>query len=395
MSTIRRIEAFPLRLPKTGSDPSTGSASSRYESAPEVRSIYPRRDETLLVRIESDESIGWGEALTPVAPEAPAAIVESLFAPMLIGTPFHGPRPLAFRLQESMRERGHLEGHHADAVAAVDMALWDLWGHELDRPVRDLLGGPHRDRIPLYLTTVPGGNPEEKAASAVEAYGHGFPDMKVHLGMPPAQTLRTVDAMLDALSHVEDPDRPARLAVDAHWVHDRGAARFLARAFDERGIWFFEAPLAPEDLEGHRILAAGAATPVAVGEAMRSRFAFAHWSARGALAVAQPDMGRTGISEGSTIATAVAALHLPIAPHHSMATALAYAAAMHVSAAAEHLLAVEYGPAVLDKSRCLMTSEEMTPGALVRGSVPIGAGPGLGVEVDEQAVRTLAAAFPA
>ena len=390
MGVIRRVEAFPLRLPSSAGQ----QTPERYRSVAHVRSVYPTRDETLLVRIATDDHVGWGEALTPVTPEAPAAVVERLLGPLLIGADVRGARPVTFGLQESMRERGHLEGHHADAVAAVDTALWDLLGKEMVRPVHELLGGAYRNRVPLYLTTVGGTGPEEKAAAAVEAYRGGFTRMKLHLSMDPEGVLRVVDAVLDALSRVAGQDRPPRIAVDTHWVHDLASARHLARAFDERGVWFFEAPLAPEDLSGHELLAAGSTTPVAVGEAMRSRFAFAQWAARRAVAVAQPDVGRTGISEGSAIAGAVAAHHLPIAPHHSMATALAYAAGLHVTAAAELVAAMEFGPGVLAKSSDLMTSEAMAEGAVADGSVPIGAAPGLGVEVDEAAVRALAARFP-
>src|SRR5690606_9233159 len=112
--------------------------------------------------------------------------------------------------------------------------------------------------------------------------------------------LETVDAVQAAL------EGPAQIAVDVHWVHDLAGARPLGRSFDDRGLWFFEAPLPPEDIEGHRALAAGMATPVAVGEAMRHRFEFAHWAARQAMQIAQPDIGRTGISEGAAIAAALA-----------------------------------------------------------------------------------------
>lgn len=389
MSVIRSVEAFPLRLP-TGSH----ADGARYRTVPYVRSVYPSRDETMLVRIATDDHVGWGEALTPVTPEAPAAIIENLLGPLLVGTDVRAAGPVTLRMQESMRERGHLEGHHADAVCGVDIALWDLFGKEAGRPVHELLGGAYRERVPLYLTSVGGAGPEAKAEAARQAYLDGFSRMKLHLSMEPAGVLRTVDAVLEAVAEVATDDRTPQIAVDTHWVHDLSTARHLARAFDERGVWFFEAPLAPEDLPGHELLAAGSATPLAVGEAMRSRFVFSQWAARRAMAVAQPDIGRTGITEGAKIAAALAAQYVPIAPHHSMATALAYAAGLHVTAAAEHVAAMEYGPAVLAKSTELMTSEAMAEGAVADSSVGLGTRPGLGVEVDEEAVRAMAARFP-
>ncbi|CAM3601592.1 mandelate racemase/muconate lactonizing enzyme family protein [Occultella aeris] len=393
MPTITSLEAFPLQLPLA---PGREAGGARYRAAPNVRSVYPARDETVLVRIATADHVGWGEALAPVAPEAPAVIINEVFAPLLVGTELEGPRPTAFRLQETMRERGHLNGHHADAVAGLDIALWDLTGHTHGLPVHTLLGGTYRTEVPLYLTTVGGATPAEKAEHAVAAHRAGFDAMKLHLSMDPRTVLTTVDAVLEALAGEPAGDRPApQVAVDAHWVHQLGPARSLGRALDERGIWFFEAPLAPEDLRGHELLAQDLATPVAVGEAMRHRFEFAEWTARRAVGIAQPDIGRTGISEGFAIAGVTAANYVPIAPHHSMATSLAYAAGLQVSGAAESLAAMEYGPHTSLKSAALMSADFMADGAVSDGRVTLPTAPGLGVTVDEDAVRALAAQFPA
>lgn len=381
MSVIRSVEAFVLRLPKPD------APAERYHSAPNVRSIYPARDEVLLVRVASDEHVGWGEALTPVTPEAPAAIINELLAGMVIGSAAGPPPPVTFRMQESMRERGHLAGHHMDAVAAVDTALWDLWGKQLGQPVHALLGGRYRDEVPVYLTSVSGRTPEEKASGAADGYRAGHRRMKLHLSMDSATVVATLDAVQAALA---DEDQAVQIAVDVHWVHDVAGARPLGRAFDERGVWFFEAPLAPEDLAGHTQLAAGMATPVAVGEAMRHRFEFTQWADARAMSIAQPDIGRTGISEGRAIAATLAAHHVPIAPHHSMATALAYAAGLHVSAAAELVTAMEFGPGMIEKSRPLMRAWFMDSTSVAGGAVALSDRPGLGVDVDEDAVRALA-----
>ena len=389
MTTIRRVEAFPLRLPADGPPP-----ADRYVCDPQVRSIYPTRDELVLVRIATDDHVGWGEALTPVAPEAVAALVDHAIAPMLVGRHLDGPRPLTAAIQEAMRERGHLEGHHADAVAAVDLALWDLAGRCSGLPVATLLGGPRRAEIPLYLTSLPGADDDARAASARDAYEAGFHRMKVHLtSADPRSTLRSLDAVLAAVAEVEDPAEPARIAVDTHWVHDLGAAQLLADALGERGIWFLEAPLAPEDRHGHEQLQRLGRVTIAVGEQIRSRFTFAEWAARRAMGIAQPDICRTGISDASTVAALTAAHHIPLAPHLSMATGLGFAATLHVAAATELLAAVEFSPPLLTRGRDLLATMPLTPPA--SGTIHLPDGPGLGVVVDEAAVRSLAARFPA
>lgn len=380
MSKIRSVEAFPLRL-------RSASGAPRYRTGAGVRSVYPTSEELLLVRIASDDHVAWGEALAPVVPEAPAAIIEHLIRPLLIGSDVSPPRPTTFRLQESMRERGHLNGHHADAVAAIDIALWDLWGKTVGLPVHDLLGGAHRRQIPVYHTQIGGERPEERAEHAAEAIRSGLSRMKLHLPHEPREALAHLDAVLEAVAALSDGPSPAQVAVDAHWVHDQGSARRLGRALDERGVWFFEAPLPPEDIEGHRRLAEHLSTPIAVGEAMRHRFEYAVWASEGALMIAQPDIGRTGISEATTIADTLAAHHFPIAPHHSLATGVAFAAALHVSAVAERYLAMEYAPAIAERAEGVIEAPFFATGALSDGALQVPDLPGLGVVVDEDRVR--------
>ncbi|ACQ82186.1 Mandelate racemase/muconate lactonizing protein [Beutenbergia cavernae DSM 12333] len=387
MGVIRTVETFRLRIDK-GAPPD----APRFVASPRVRSIYPTADETLLVRIATDDAVGWGEALAPASPEAPGALVDHVFAPALIGADLAtGVRPLTRRLQQTGRERGHLSGIQADALAAIDTALWDLLGHELGLPAHLLLGGSERAHVPVYLTSVEGSDDAARAASARAARDAGHTRFKLHLTTSPEETLASYDAVSDAVGP------GARIAVDAHWVHQLGDARRLARGLDERGAWFFEAPLAPEDLAGHVTLAAGAITPIAVGEAMRHRFEFAQWAQAQAVRIAQPDIGRTGITEGLAIAGVLEAQHVPIAPHHSMATGIAYAAGLHVCAAADDLLAMEWSPHVLRRSAGFM---DVSPLELARGddggsplggSVPLPSGPGLGLTVDDDAVRALAA----
>lgn len=387
MSRIHSVEAFPLRLPARTSTP-----PGRYVPAPDARSIHPTRDELVLVRIAADDHVGWGEALSPVAPEAVATIVTTTLAPILIGAELDAPRPLTLRLQEAMRERGHLEGHHADAVAAVDMALWDLAGRLAGLPVATLLGGAGRREVPLYLTSITGIDDDTRAACAQQACSSGFHRMKLHLtSTDPRSVLRSVAAVLDAVSTVARHDASPLVAVDTHWVHDICAARLLADALADQGVWFLEAPIAPEDLRGHAELQRTSRIGIAVGEQLRSRFTFAQWAARRAMTIAQPDICRTGISDGSTIATLTAAHHIRFAPHNSMATPLGLAASLHVAATAESLAAVEFSPAILARGEHVMTG----PGPAVdAGRAHLPSGPGLGVEVDEAAVRSLAAIFP-
>jgi D-galactarolactone cycloisomerase len=380
MTTITEIEAYVLRSPHGDTN------RERYRSSTVVRSVYPASSETMLVRIVSGDHEGWGEALTPAVPEAPHAVIRHLFAPLLVGREFSGVRPITRMLQETMRERGHMGGHHADAVAAVDMALWDLEGQLHGLPIHRLLGGAVRDRVPVYLTSLAGRDAEERADRAREARAAGFRDFKIHLMSEPASALATFDVVADALAERAGADGPARLALDAHWIHDRSTARRLAVGLAEREAWFLEAPLAPEDLEGHAELARSTGVAIAGGEALRHRFEFAAWIAHQAIAIGQPDLGRVGISEATTIATLLEAGHAGLAPHHSMASPIAYAAALHVSAVAENLLSLEYPTLLADRFPGIVGTQSFE---VSDGTVRVPEGPGLGITVDLEAVRAL------
>ncbi|TKG73540.1 mandelate racemase/muconate lactonizing enzyme family protein [Prauserella endophytica] len=381
---ITAVETFVLKLPAEeaylgrltdGSAPSAG-----YQVREPWRSLYSDRYETLLVRLTAEDgTTGWGEALAPVAPEVPAAIVDLLLAPVLRGADARAPRPAWSRLRDLMRERGHLVGHQADALAAVDIALWDLAGKLTGRTVAELLGGAFRTRVPTYVSGLPKPDDEGRAELAREWAARGATSVKLHLGHGVAADLATVDAILAAAPEL-------RIAVDAHWAYSIDEALRLAHGLAERGCWFLEAPLAPEDVTAHAELVARASIPVAVGEALRNRFEFAQWVTARALRIAQPDVARTGITEAMAIAEVCAAHHVPVAPHHSVGLGVAVAAGLHVSAAVEDLPAFEYQPtSVRVGERILARQLAVEPSAI---SLPTG--PGLGVEVDAEAVAALA-----
>jgi galactonate dehydratase len=376
---ITDVRAYPVRLaaeaPYLGAPPA-GASSEAYFTRPHWRSLYSAGFESMLVRIATDDGpVGWGEALAPVAPQVPAAIVERLLAPVLVGEDPTAVRPLWRRLTGLMRERGHLVGHQADALAAVDIALWDLAGRIAGLPVAQLLGGAFRTTIPYYVSGLAGADDAARADTMAGWIAQGIRRVKLHLGQGIDADLATVDA-------VQAVDPAVQLAVDAHWVYSRADAMRLGRALDERGAWFLEAPLEAEDLAGHRELATSLATPIAIGETLRNRFEFAQWLGAPALDIAQPDVGRTGITEAMVIANLASATFVPLAPHHSVGLGVVLAAGLHVAAAVENLAVFEFQSDTTRVGERIVTRPiERTADGLVLPS-----GPGLGVDVDEAAV---------
>ncbi|MFG3257226.1 mandelate racemase/muconate lactonizing enzyme family protein [Streptomyces sp. NPDC048172] len=346
------------------------------------RSLYSGRYETLLVEIRTDDGCrGWGEALAPVGPEIPAAVVDRLLADQLVGQDPTRVRPLWHRMRDLMRERGHLTGHQADAMAAVDIALWDLHGRLTGLSVAELLGGAHREHVPAYVSGLPEPTDELRAGLAASYAREGATMVKLALGKGVEADLATYDAVAAAAPGL-------RIAVDAHWAYRIGEALTLGRELDRRGALFYEAPLAPEDVEGHRELASRLTTPVAVGEALRNRYEFADWIGRRALRLAQPDVARTGITEAVSVTELAAAAHVPVACHHSVGLGVALAAGIHLSAATEDCPFFEFQADSLSVAQSILrTPLDATPTGFV-----LPTGPGLGIDVDVERIAELTAA---
>jgi galactonate dehydratase len=338
---IRNIQAFPFRQERDASE-STGTAGSPaklqasespYLWAENYPVIYSPRFETAVVRVELDSGlVGWGEAQAPVAPEVACAVVNHILSPVFQGAAFDGAvaeiEVLWWRMYSTMRVRGQTGGFMLDAIAGVDLALWDLAGKIADKPVSALIGG-QRDRVPAYFSGLPGGDP----ARALDA---GFACVKVFHDSTVERLLRN----LNALTAVD-------VAVDALWRLTPDAAIDLAPELARRRVRWLEAPLAPESARDHGALAAAIGTPIAIGESYRTLFELDTFFEARAMQIVQPDLGRTGITEGLRIARAAQARGLTVIPHVSIALGPQIAAAIHFAASLPNCPMLEFNPNVL------------------------------------------------
>ena len=385
--SIARVEAFVLRLPRdtrtiTGTAGTPASlaprSASRYRWASTYSTVYSDHLETLLVRIEtSDGIVGWGEAQAPVAPEIPCAIIDVLVGPLAVGEDALAPERLWNRLYSAMRNRGHTGGFLLDAIAAIDIAVWDICGKIAAQPVARLLGGPCHDPVPCYVSGLHGGSVDARVAEAVRLFGMGARAFKLFMSDTEAGCLDTVRAVRAALG------ADVRLAVDALWRLDEARAVRFAQELAPSDVLWLEAPLVPEDVRGHARLARRSPIPIALGECYRTRFEILPFFERGAVGVLQPDLGRSGITEARKLAVLADTYHVPVAPHVSIGLGPQIAAAVHAAAAIPNLLLLECNPSVFEQSA------RVTRGALewTVAGVRVPPQPGLGVEIDEEAVR--------
>ncbi|WP_158299583.1 mandelate racemase/muconate lactonizing enzyme family protein [Paenibacillus antri] len=381
---VTNVEVYIVKLRPTGTVQKGGKRfiTDDYFVADSNRRscVYSVNAETVFVKVTTDEGIvGWGEILAPTNPEVVATILKHHLAPMALGEDPMRNQYLWDKMLDTLRERGYTGGYLVDAMAGLDIAFWDIKGKALGQPVYALLGGPYRDKLRCYCSSVPGADVKERLENVDRLKEEGFDAVKIHtFGRGKKLDLELLEAIRAKYDATE-----MDLMFDAHGKCTHTEAYTLGRALSEMDAMFFEAPLTFEDREGHRKLAEAIDTAVAVGEPLRTIYTFKDWIASGAAEVVQPDMGRNGITEMMRIAHLAEAFHVPFAPHLSAHQAVGHAASIHVSAAISNFLIYEYQPSALKRSADYSNASFR----LERGEIVVPNDPGLGVDIDEQAMR--------
>lgn len=224
-------------------------------------------------------------------------------------------------------------GLATQAIAAFDIALWDLKAKRAGLPLAKLLGS-HRDSVRTYNTS--GGflhTPiEQVLENAAAALDSGIGGIKLKVGQP---DWRTDVARVSAVREFLDPDVP--LMIDANQQWDRATAQRMGRIFDDFGLVWIEEPLDAYDAEGHANLARALDTPIATGEMLASVAEHVRLIEAGACDILQPDAPRIGgITQFLKLATLAEAKHLDIAPHFAMEIHCHLAAAYPIEPWVEH-----------------------------------------------------------
>lgn len=374
-SIVERIETFVVEIPRdTPYLGALGPGEQVNEKGYFVRTgnqtIYPAIDRSLVVRLTaSDGRVGWGETYGLVAPAAPIALIDDVIAPFVIGSSPFDAAALWDKLYDLMRVRGYQGGFWLDAIAAVDIALWDLAAQIAGQPLHRMIGGCRRKKIPAYVSGLPRATLPERIDLARSFQARGFNAFKIAAVMTPGG----VEAEIRALREALGPE--AALMVDHHWMMSPPDAVALIRRLEPHRIAFAEAPCAPEDIAGMAHIAANTATSIAGGEEWRTVFdARARLDAR-AVSIVQPEMGHTGITQFMRIASLAAAHHVSVIPHATIGCGIFLAASLQASAAIGSLPWHEYQHSIFDRTASLLEP------ALVceAGHYVVPAGVGLGI----------------
>lgn len=368
--------ATPTRSDVVAERVASGASPLRSVGALHVCS-YPPQAQSCLVRITTDDGMfGWGEAHAPFGPRATKAVIEDVLAPLLIGEDPWAIERHWERMYGSMRLRGHTTGYQLEAIAGVDIALWDLLGKLAGLPIYRLLGGPFQTTLPTYASGVPGRTVAERVDAAQALLAEGYRAIKISIGRGHIdQDLASVEAVAAAIAGQAD------LLVDAHGAYALDQAMLVGRRLESLGVAWFEDPLPPEAVEDYTQLAAALDLPIAAGETDCTRWQIGERLRRRSLDVILPDICRAGgISEGRRIAT-VAGLHnARWAAHVSMGTSIHVAAAAHLAAASPNFLIFEFSSTPNPIGDDLLTA----PLRPAQGVLAVPSGPGLGINFDEE-----------
>ena len=174
--------------------------------------------------------------------------------------------------------------------------------------------------------------------------------------------------------------------VDVLWNYDVPTAIRLGRHLESAGVRWLEAPTSPEDVAGHAEIARALDVAVAGGEGEVSTYQFLRWFQERALDIAQPDVARCGITECRRIADLAQTFNVPVALHAGICSAPAIAASLQLAAATQNHMAMEYQPIMLELANRWLKK----PILCEKGAFTLPSGPGLGIEIDEDALSPYA-----
>jgi muconate cycloisomerase len=371
--TIDRVDVFAVALPTLRSFGVSGG-SIAVAGRPSLR---------ILVKASADGVCGWGEA-TPVpawtyeTAESIVTTIDRYLAPAILGRPCWDVDAVTAAFDRAIN-RGISIGAPL-AKCAVDVALHDLIGRALRLSLGTLWGQRRRETIQLGWV-VSGQSPEEVADRVAEGQDLGYRAVKVKIGLhSERKDLAVVHAVRDAVG-----DAP--LWVDANQAYTVEAAARIARVLADLGVTAFEQPLPANDIAGLRRLRDSSPVPVALDESLRHPSDLATFIRLDAVDVAIAKVQRTG---GLTLSRRFCAMaedsRVRLMGSGLTDSDLGLAASLHLFSA--------YGvdtPVDLNGRQFVDSVYATDPTVVIAdGVAQVPTGPGLGVEVDEDAVRGLA-----
>jgi len=387
---IRSIDTYVLRTPL---------GQKRFFSS---QAAFPERN-SFLVKITTEDGIdGWGEGGQYGPPEPPLACIEKVLAPRLIGREADQPVRIFEDLYSFCRDFGQ-KGTYIEALSAIDIALWDIWGKSLGKPIHALLGGAFRTSIPAYGTGCYYPDHYQDTDRmlrelADEAKGYrdaGMTAIKMKLGLLP------IDLDAERIAVVREAIGPRiGLMVDANHAYNAASAIRIGRSMEKHNVLWFEEPVPPEDRQGYRRVRDAIDVPIAGGECEYTRFGFRDLMLGQCIDIAQPDLCCAGgFTEWIKILALTGSFGVLTVPH-VWGSGIAVAAALQAIAVAPQVpftaagVPLQNEPMIeFDRTHNPLRDDLLVERFVLRdGTIDVPTGSGLGVEVNEDELQKYSAA---
>ncbi|HZG57126.1 galactonate dehydratase [Paenibacillus sp.] len=356
----------------------------------ELFTVEPR---WLFLKVTTDDGLtGWGEPIVEGRAATVKTAVEEL-ADYLIGKEAGNIEDL----WQVMYRGGFYRGGPilTSAMSGIEQALWDIKGKRFGVPVYELLGGAVRDKVRVYAW-IGGDKPAETANAAREKIAAGYTAVKMNgtSEMEWIDTHAKIDAAVANIAAVREAvGYELGIGIDFHGRVHKSMAKVLMKELEPYKPMFIEEPVLPENNEALLELARVTTVPIATGERMFTRWDFKHAIAGGAVDIIQPDLSHAGgIWEVRKIAAMAEAYDVSVAPHCPLGP-IALAASLQLDFCTpnafiqEQSLGIHYNQG----SDLLDYLADKTVFEYEDGYVRRLEGPGLGIEINEEKVREMAA----
>jgi galactonate dehydratase len=380
----------------------------------------------IFVLIETDEGItGLGETVLKRRSKMIEAGIHALGRYLIGKDPTH----IEDHWEKMYRDSFWVGGPMATTpLSAVEIALWDILGQSLGVPIYKLMGGPTRDRVPVYCHCAAGATPEEFAANALACVQRGYRALKVTLplfyggqrtvkvagqegngleGMGqrpnfgysgtwgeidrslketellPPDIFRRIAAFFAAAREAVGPD--VHLMVDCHGRLSAANAIRLCEALAEYDLLFIEEPVPPENVEALREVSRRSSVPIAAGERWSTIYDARRYLGPQAVAIAQPDVVNCGgLMQAKKMAALAEAEYISFAPHNPNGP-IATVANVHLAASIPNFLILETIGSEEDKA--LQAKVIDPPLRFEDGCLLLPTGSGLGARLNEEACK--------
>lgn len=369
-AALGAASAYHLKAADADAPPPATKAEIRITKL-ETFKVQPR---FLFLKIHTDAGIiGLGEPITEGRADTCAAAVQEA-APYLIGK---DPRHIMHHWQALYRHSFYRGGPIlTSALSGIEQALWDIKGKALNVPIYELLGGPTRERIRVYAHAR---TPE--AIRIAKAAGYTAFKTGVHNGRQSGivAPMRFIEEATEAFAGLRDAvGKDADIGIDFHGAISPQNAALLIHALEPYQPWFIEEPVNCQNVDIMAELARETHIPIATGERIFTKWGFREILEKGAASILQPDLCHAGgIFEGRLIAGMAEAYYAAIAPHNPLGP-ISLAAGLQLAASIPNFLCQEQvtlGEGYLKQ-----------PFTVKNGHIPLPTGPGLGIELDDDAL---------